>query len=755
MLQMCLQNNKCDFKKFSLVVALLATSGIVYADLDPVEDESSAAINTEKNPCNPLSVQTCGLPFPSNYYSQPDAGSPTGIRINIPDAVMPALALEEFPEKLKPASIMTNLTGYSALAPVLFEVPSEFDNDSLPTNGGNALQVYDLDTGKRMAIRAAENMPTAERGTDSSSHVIEGYPRSRWPFGHTMVAVLTKSLNKNNGDDFSPSAGVVAALESADPTYQEVISLLDKHGVEKDEILSFTSFTVRDEASVTAPFLSMLDAVAAENHEVEIASKTFFPNGDFAALVQGTVKVANFRQDDGRIDYRPDAEYKDQWINFSLMLPRQALTQSVPVFIYGHGIIANKETGVLAANQLLARGVAVIAIDQPYHGSRIEEERYFINLFNPDDALKVTGAVGQSAFDFYSLFLAIKNSLNTLDILPGGSIFWALNAKYAAGKGVPDLDVDQVYYIGTSLGGLFGASFCAVAPDLKGAFLEVAGAGVGNTLSHTDFYRHLKMGDMFPQSLTGAESALMLNLAVHQVDYADGLNYAHYFRNPPAGIAPKPLALQYGLDDQIVFNGASVALAEVAGLEMLEPYTKPLNFLGMTIPTYDEGFGLLQSASITNDFFVANSNIITDTQSHLTFIGKKKVEGLDEWVDQVVYGIFPSDEEEENDDAGEEPAPIDPGPIVDDDEPRDPLDTQPSPNETPVVVVPAPVTAPVIVPQTSVASSGSGGSTSWGILLALLLFTVVRRGRPPCLPFVSSSHYFTQSGQPLAPTIIL
>ena len=52
---------------------------------------------TANEVCNPTSVGTCALPFPSNYWSNEDANSPTGLRLSISDDVISQEILAELP----------------------------------------------------------------------------------------------------------------------------------------------------------------------------------------------------------------------------------------------------------------------------------------------------------------------------------------------------------------------------------------------------------------------------------------------------------------------------------------------------------------------------------------------------------------------------------------------------------------------------------------------------------------------------------
>ncbi len=690
--------------------------------------------------CNPFSVHTCALPFPSNHFSIADPGSPTGMKLQITDELLPEYIYADVSEATKPSTVLNGLTGFSALSAVSFELVDAIDSNTLPQSGGEAVKVFDKETGELVPIQAGTSMPAMAASLAEPSQIVEVYPRSRWQWQHTYIAVMTKALKNIDGINFAAAEGVTTAVNNPNSElgqkYADDIAFLASQGIAGDEILSFTSFTVRDEASVTTTFLEMVDTVRAQEHPVKISKISYSPVGNIAAHIDGQVLLSDFREeDDGRIDYQSGDQGKEYWTQFYLTLPTAALDGPVPIVIYGHGITVDKTTGAAVELQNAANGIATISIDQPNHGSRIDRDGYLLKHFNTEGILKITSMVTQSSLDFHALLVAVQKSLGELDILPGGSDLFS-NSLHSSGVGTPDIDTSKIFYIGTSLGGLFGTAFAATAPDLKGVFLQVAGAGVGNTLLHTGFYEVLGMDNMIPKEATGAEAVFMLNAVLHQIDMGDGLNYAHYFRNPPeyTGLKSRPLTVQYGIGDQIVYNGASIALAEAAELPLVSPASVPLDFL-LQAENIGDGYALYQSPKTTSIEMDNNPNALSDVWSHLTFIDNTTINALEEWFAAVVF-------KEENNTVDDEDSFIKPAPLdscafdVTKCTTTPPPQTSEEPTPTPIVIVKPTASVPSsptsstpgnsISPPTSsnpvISSSSSGGSlTYWGNLLLLVL----------------------------------
>lgn len=556
-------------------------------------------------PCNPLSNGFCGLPYPSNYYSYEDKESPTGKRLFVPDQLFSESFYTNYGENMRPSRVIKGLSGYSALTSVLFEIPRAFDKQSLPAEGGDTIQVFNMTTGKRIPVYVSA-MDFANRQDENTKQVIiQIYPRGRWPFSHHIVAVLTDKLTTNGGSKIKPSQGVQQALNQHNTNYQEVKDFIAKQNINPNNIISFTDFQVRDEASVTQTSKTFMQRVAADDHPIQITDINYPWFGSAAAEISGQVRLSDFRLEDGRVDFREDSdakvEPKTEWADFSLVLPEQASHQSVPLIIYGHGFGGNKDRAISMAKSagILDKGIAVIAINFPYAGTRVGEDgKKFSQFFRTQEHYtKITGAIGQANLDLYSLSLAVQRHLSTLNILPElnqdeqNKLLTSTRlennleteTEQLSDKSQADLDLNNIYYVGTSMGSMFGSAFAALDPSIKGAFLELAGSNIGmviNTSAITEGIhdsstrlRNWGLDEYFentgflPVEFSPAEAALAFNLVLHRSDYGDGLNYAHYFSNGSNG-SQKALAINYGINDKVVPNYGAYSIATVAGLSL-------------------------------------------------------------------------------------------------------------------------------------------------------------------------------------------
>lgn len=604
-------------------------------------------------PCNPLSNGFCGLPYPSNHYSYENTASATGKTLYIPDSIFNESFYTNYGENMRPSRVMKGLSGYSALTAVLFEIPRDYDSSTLPQEGGESLVIFDMTTGQRLPflVRA---MDFANRTDETREQiVIQAYPRGRWPFSHQVLAVLTNKLVREEGQAIQASKGVRDALSTSNTDFKYIQQFLKSKNISASDVISFTHFQVRDQASVTQPTIDFFEKIKTDSHPIKITSINYPWFGSVAAEIKGQVKTSDFRLEDGRVDFTHNPTTKPDWIDFTLILPQLAQEKPVPLIIYGHGFGGDKDRAINMAKSfgVIDQGVAVIAISFPYSGTRVAEGgKPFTDLFKTqNNYTKITGAINQANFDLYSLSLAVQRHLKSLDVLP------ALDSKQqeilikegrSKADGIAELDLNQMYYMGISMGTMFGPTFAALDPNIKGAFLELAGGNIGmiiNASTITEYIhnsssrlRRFSLDEYFentgflPLEFSPPEIAVAFNLVLHRSDYGDNLNFSHLFSESPSG-EEKSLAINYGIDDQIVPNLGAYSLASIAGVELSGMDKEKLRELednqivafASNIPLSEKnnhpGSGLFRSENIVPEFF--EDNILGKLLSHITAKG--------------------------------------------------------------------------------------------------------------------------------------
>lgn len=574
-----------------------------------------SAYSSGNGVCNPLSINTCGLPFPSNYWSQPSAESPTGRELLITNDIVRPEVMEQLPEELgiSPELIFNGYHGFSSASAVVFEFENRPDETSLPKLGGDAVLAFDLTSGEPVDIRAEMNKYARGRQVSAPADVLEVFPMDRWPFGHTILVVVTKALNiPNEASDLN------SLSEGQDSPYiTELHQAIASMGIELDQVRNATMFSVRDRQEVVGPIRTLVEDAFNRDHpvrNVEVHYKSYF--GRKAALITGELLTDNYRTEDGigLVDF--DSEPKEQWIPFRLTLPRKARqTGSVPVAFYAHGLGLNKGSDIIQSNINNSLGIATFSVDFPNHGARSAVDGGYVMLnLHISKLTRSIGMMTQHAIDFAAAHKALIG-LADLDVLGK----WNWNTRcWKCADGIPDIDTSRVFMQGTSLGGVLGSSYAALSPDLMGASFHVAGVGVTSILAGSILWDAM-FSHLEPSAANGAE-ALMLKGAIQQMlDHGDSINYIDYMRNPIEGRPIRPLMVLVGSGDNIVTNDSTVAMARLT--DMPQVGRTLFEMPGVeTTEDYDEyGFGVVQLPPLTADLQPILGSLITDASAHLSF----------------------------------------------------------------------------------------------------------------------------------------
>lgn len=563
------------------------------------------------NSCNPLAQETCGLPFPSDVFRN------TAGRYNFSNSILDKRtsgsvrtllpAQIQFPSSFRPSEIFNNSTGFSALGPLLFEL-NEWPFHEIPKDGEGHLHVYNRRTGERVPmVVSLSKAAQPERDFRESRPVIIAWPRSRLEFGEKYIAVLFKEpFNSDpalNGQEiFVPTTGVEKALAGEagwllNYVYSPVLSDIDDWNINRDNILSFTWFTVRKESEVVEPMQQMVQtALMRPNYlrDLEVTD-SIGDVGDGLVTLKGLMSMTNFRSSDGGVyppyDYISDASRSRT--EFLLTLPKWEKDSAIPVSVWGHGLGSNKEftrSGFVMGDRL---GMATLAIDHPNHGSRVtvydsfKEPHIGTAITTPLSMMHLLGMFVQGTVDHN---VAIHNAKYQLANA-------VQNWSHPDYPDVPAIDGTRVMFDGMSLGGMLGVGIGATAPELDGVYLVNGAASLMQVFSESTFWDDLT-SNVIPQNMNGAELTFVLAMMQHYVDIGDGNNFAHFYRNPPEGQSARPMGMHYSLGDGSLTNDSSRATAEIVDLPLLKEVIEPesnLRFGEQGADGFENGYGLVQS----------------------------------------------------------------------------------------------------------------------------------------------------------------
>jgi len=603
-----------SFSVSALGVAVASAETVV-----PVVERVVSISETTDHSCNTQAVTSCLLPYPSSQYLVPDDSTATGVRVAVPADILDAEITSQFGPGASVDDAFGDADGFSALSPVAFELPDPVDPATLPTDGGTVARVVDLSTGLAVPMRWEVSKDAARLW--AANRIVVGWPMDRFEFGGRYVAVLSSGLRTTAGAAVRQSPGLDPALATSRLLQSRTRRLnLAAAAVTADpnDVIAMTSFVVRSQRDVTDEIDRLAGIVRSQDHPIRNLWVTPSLIGG-AQIVSGQVRVTDFRDADGVIRRGDALSVGQRWVEFMMVLPQYpAGPRGAPVAIYGHGLTVQRETMSVVAGLNAAHGIATVGIDIPNHGSRSwNEGGFLLELTTPWRFGRLASMPLQGEMDQLSLMLAIRDHFGQIDVFP--VVDWFTNRW---GDGRPDLDPDTILYEGTSMGAFLGAQFVALAPELDGAFLQVGGTGILDTLFHSVLWPLFT--SVLPAGATAGDSHALLGAAGMLLDSSENAYLLDRIRANGT-----PFFLSYAQNDGVVPNTSSERMARLLGLPLLEPVFNDAP--GLTRTTAWPAGGSAAS-QIPTSFL--DGNVLAGLLAHTYFTEPRPMAELNVWVGQ-------------------------------------------------------------------------------------------------------------------------
>jgi hypothetical protein len=575
-----------------------------------------SVVGAPPRPCAVAAARSCALPFPSDEFTVADPSTATGRRVEIPDALFPASVLRRLGPGTSPSEAVAAADGFSAVTPIMFEFTEPVRPASLPRDGGDVLAVFDLTTGERVPIRTEVPAEAVRHGAPDT--IVTAWPLTRFEFGHTYIARVSDALRTHAG---APVPAATGLARRSDPHVSSLQADLRKvegdrwAGDAWESLRSATRFTVRSESNATSELDRMVEVVRSSDHPlrgVTVAPPVLIPEA--AAVVTGEVRIDDFRDEHGVA--RADHGARDAWVKFVLVLPRHAAgADGAPVVIYGHGLTASKETMLFTAATNAEQGLATIGIDVPNHGDRqAGQGGYLLDIATSMQLGRLASMPLQGIVDHVSLLMAVQDHVGSLELIVPAWLDRPSSPAVA-------LDTDTILYEGTSMGGVLGAAFVALAPEIDGAFLQVAGSGIADTIFHSVLWA-LFMG-VVPSGATAGDAYALMGGATMLLDHADNTNLLGRIADRGT-----PVFLAYGVSDGVVRNEMSDRMISLLDLplvgDQLTGIGVPFRSTGVDeVP--EDGHGVAQ-------LWPFSSAELQSVAAHLVFGQERSERLLEQWL---------------------------------------------------------------------------------------------------------------------------
>jgi hypothetical protein len=619
--------------------------------------------------CQPYAATPCMFPFPDDRLTVADRRSQTGLRVHLPQAVMP-VNTQGVQMKVGPYD---QADGFSPGSSIAVRVPG-LDNAAAMSRTGSVgltnmsasvakrapIVLLDQQTGKRQLIWAElDANATSPATTDLLIH-----PGAELTEGHTYIVAL-RNLRTSSGalipsptwfDQLRGGGRLSPALRAQRTRYQAIFRSLRRARIKvNSHLYEAWNFTVASVRSETGRMLAIRDAAFARLGDDDLAdlkvqgrtpkftvtsaaaltdsgdAPVVAPNGVTFTVVNGTYQVpcyltvcgatatAGFHYSSRGL-YRTPTQIKGNvaTTNFECLVPSSATpARRARIAVYGHGLLGSASEVTDGWMQALASEHDMVFCSTDFWGLAQGDTAADaaalgnLNLFEP-----VVDRLQQGALN--SLFLG-RLMLNRHGL--------ASNPAFRRG-GVPVIETKHLYYDGNSQGGIMGGMLTALAPDWNRVVLGVTGIDYANLLVQrsTDFapFGTIVYAAYPDQSL----HPLVLDLMQQLWDRGEPDGYAAQMTNHPLpNTPPHQVLMQIAYGDFQVSMYAAAVQARTIGASAYQPALdadrtqdlhlfyglpsiKRFPFNGSAVEIWDSGPGRVQPPPVANLAPVASSDNI-------------------------------------------------------------------------------------------------------------------------------------------------
>jgi hypothetical protein len=568
----------------------------------------------------------CLLPFPDDYYTVADASTATGRRIDLHSAGMPrnAASVPITPEPYNLNDGFSPGVGMIVRVPGLDSASALQQTDAVPINHlgrfsepDQPVVVIDATTGQRWPIWVEID---SNAGSPTST-ALEIHPAVNFAAGHRYIVAM-RNLKDAGGQAIPAPEGFryyrdqlpsnEAPINAQRPRFESIFNTLRTAGVRRSNLYLAWDFTVasdeniaarelhiRDDAFAalgdTTPGNGVMDGSAPDFQVTQVDNFTSVQDPEVARRVRGTYTVPCYLEPNcgpgGSFDLGPDGlparnAGNDWTANFDCIIPRSAVdgtpSPGRPA-IYGHGLFGSaSEVFNADIQQELANTYGFVLCATDEIGMSNSDLGNTANILtNLSSFPQLADRLQQGLLD--EIFLGRLMAMSS-----GFSSDVAFHVDGTTLASNPVIDTSELYYQGSSQGGIMGGALTAVDPDFTRAVLNVPAMNYSVLLPRSVDY------DSFAGLLNLAytdplERPLLLSLIQMLWDRGEPNGYAHRMTtNPLPGNPAHTVLMNIALGDHQVTNFQSDVEARTIGasthLPILDPGRWPDNDILWNVP---------------------------------------------------------------------------------------------------------------------------------------------------------------------------
>jgi hypothetical protein len=535
--------------------------------------------------CDPIDPAACLLPFPNDWYTVADGGTPTGRRVQLRTTIKNALGVPVAPGEWNRAD------GFSPGSMLLSRVPGidlARTGAAPVTDIGASLRedapivIVDTATGERWPYWAE-----LDAGAPADRRALIIRPARNLREGH-HYAVALRNLRDASGNPIGPNPAFARILgpdlPAADPLArrqrdeQKVLAALQANGVGRDGLYLAWDFTVASRQSLAGPVLHMRDdalrSLGDRSPSFLVTDVKDDVDDKIAREVKGIVWAPSYldqygglpgsslhRGGDGMPSRLPG---NSQAVPFQCEIPRSALTRPARPALYGHGLLGSEGEVDAGHVKAMASEHGFMFCATKWIGMADEDVPNVVSALTDLTRFRtVADRLQQGLVNFIVLGRAMTRG-------------FAGNKAFQNDAGTPLIDTGApLTFDGNSQGGIMGGALTAVSPDIRRAVLGVPAMNYSTLLNRSsDFPQYARVLDLFyPDKLDQ-----QIGLALIQMlwDRGEANGYAWHMTDDPLPGTPSHRVLMHvAFGDHQVAPVAAEVEARTIGARVHAPVVTP------------------------------------------------------------------------------------------------------------------------------------------------------------------------------------
>jgi hypothetical protein len=540
---------------------------------------------TAADRCELLGQDRCLLPFPSDRFTAPDAGTDTGRRVN--------LKLESMPANTDGVHIdpteWNRSDGFSPGAVILAHVPgldlgstgaAPVTDIARSLDANAPIVLVDADTGEHHPF-FAELDSTA---TSGQTRALIIRPARNFREGGRYIVALRR-LKDTGGATLEPGRPFrvyrdsiptfIPEIEQRRPHVEQLFRELRRAGVGRSDLYLTWDFTVASERNLSERVLHIRDDAFASlqggvpSFTVDSVQRDVDTN--ILRRVTGTFQVPNYLTGAGepgsRYNYGPDglpARNGTFTAKFLCIVPRSAKDRPGTAVVYGHGLLGSRNEvnsfgGFANLGDVTLCGTDII-------GMASEDVGNVVQILQDNSKFATLADRLQQAILNYQFLARLMKDKRGFASSPAFQLGSSSRPAFHSG---------YVAYNGNSQGGIFGGAVTAVSTEWTRAVLGVPGMNYSTLLNRSvDYDQFAAIGNPhYPDELYR-----QVQLALIQMlwDRGEANGYAHHLTDDPLrGTPPHEVLLIEAFGDHQVANIATETEARTVGIPVHQPALGP------------------------------------------------------------------------------------------------------------------------------------------------------------------------------------